>query len=311
VATLSIFAIPKRFDGHFGLIQRNAVRSWSRLQPRPDIVLLGSDDGTAEMAAEVGATHVADVASSPSGAPLLSDVFAKGQHHAQAGTVCFVNADIMLTPAWLATVERVQRWRTQFLMVGRRSNLDVVDAIDFAQPAWAQQLVSDAEVRGQLASSVFIDYFVFPRGLLAEVPPFVIGRPGYDNWLLWHVRQRRIPLVDATSAAPAIHQNHDYSHIKAAAADPGGHQSYLKGEDTRRNAELAGDWTHMFSIDHASHVVRDGEVRPALQAQYLRARIETARRRLITFTQPVRRRLGIDAQFVERVKAKLGVKKGG
>lgn len=40
---LTIFAIPKRFDGHFGLIQ-------------------GSDDRTAEMAAEVGALHVPAVA---------------------------------------------------------------------------------------------------------------------------------------------------------------------------------------------------------------------------------------------------------
>jgi len=305
VATLTIFAVPKRFEGHFGVIQRNAVRSWSRLSPRPDIVLLGSDEGTAEMAAEVGATHIPNVVASPSGAPMLDDVFAKGQRAATTELVCFVNADIVLTPAWLATVERARSWRPQFLMVGRRSNLDVVAAIDFDDPAWAEKLVEDAGRRGQLASSVFIDYFVFPKGLLASVPPFVIGRPGYDNWLLWHVRDRGLPLVDATGAAPAIHQNHDYSHIKAGAADPGGRQSYLKGEDTRRNAELVGDWTRMFSIDHATHVVRGGAIARALDASHLRARLETIRRRIITATQPVRRKLGIDSQLVDRVKSKL------
>jgi hypothetical protein len=31
---LTIFAVPKRFDRHFGVIQRNAIRSWARLEPR-------------------------------------------------------------------------------------------------------------------------------------------------------------------------------------------------------------------------------------------------------------------------------------
>jgi hypothetical protein len=312
VATLTIFAVPKRFEGHFGVIQRNAVRSWSQLQPRPDIVLLGSDDGTAEMAAEVGATHLPDVASSPSGAPMLDDVFAKAQQAARTDLVCFVNADIVLTPAWLATVERVRRWRPQFLLVGRRWNLDVVDPIDFGDADWAGKLVEDAGRRGQHAPSTFIDYFVFPAGLLAPVPAFVIGRPGYDNWLLWHARDRGIALVDATSAAHAIHQNHDYSHIKAGAGgagDAGGRQTYLKGEDTRRNAELAGDWTRMFTIDHATHVVRGDAIGRAIERHHFRARLETLRRRVITATQPLRHRFGVDARLIDRVKSKLRPRK--
>jgi hypothetical protein len=305
VSTLTIFAIPKRFEGHFGMIQRNAVRSWARLDPRPEIVLLGADAGTAEMAAEVGARHVPDIAASASGAPMLDDVFAKGQRRASNSTVCFTNADIVLTPPWLDTVRRVERWRSRFLIVGRRWNLDVVDTLDFDNGDWSTALIGQAKQRGQLAPAVFIDYFVFPRGLLASVPPFVVGRPGYDNWLLWHARRQGIPLVDITDDAPVIHQNHDYSHIKGTAAGPGGRQSYLKGEDTRRNAELVGDWTRMYSIDHATHIVHGGAIRRAVQPHHVRARVETLRRRIITATQPVRRRFGIDAALVDSLRARL------
>jgi hypothetical protein len=291
---LTIFAIPKRFEGHFGLIQRNAVRSWALLSPRPEIILLGDDDGTAEMAAEVGARHLPDVKTSPAGAPMLDDVFAKGQEHARAATVCFVNADIVLTPQWLRAVRAVEAWRRSFLLVGQRWNHDVTAPLDFSRPGWAVELVHDARARGRLAANVFIDYFVFPRGLLAPIPPFAVGRPGYDNWILWHVRDRGVPLVDATDAGPVIHQNHDYSHIVPTAADPGGHQTYLKGQDARRNAELAGGWTHSYSIAHATHVVRSDAVRLALGEDYVRARIETFRRRLIDFTRPLRRRIGLD-----------------
>ena len=110
---LTILSIPKRFDGHFGMIQRNAARSWARLQPRPEIILFGSDEGTAEMAAEIGAIHIADVALSPAGAPMLDDLLAKGQERASHPIVCFLNADIVLTPQWMRAVETAARWRSR------------------------------------------------------------------------------------------------------------------------------------------------------------------------------------------------------
>jgi hypothetical protein len=301
---LTIFAIPKRFDGHFGVIQRNAIRSWARLEPTPQIILLGSDDGTAEMAAEIGARHLPDIASSASGAPMFDDVISKGQQHAQADTVCFLNADIVLTPVWNRAVWAVRRWRPQYLMVGRRWNLDITAPLDFARPEWSRELVDAAITRGEMASNMFIDYFVFPRGMLTDVPPFVIGRPGYDNWLLWSVRRRRIPLIDATREAPVVHQNHDYSHIKAAGGDPGGRQAYLKGEDTRRNAELAGGWRRYFTTDHATHVLADGVVRRAFERRYLDARVESIRRYVVDLTRPIRRKLGIDQAALDRLRGR-------
>ena len=302
---LTIFAIPKRFDGHFGMIQRNAVRSWTRLRPRPQIILLGADEGTAEMAAEAGALHLPDVAQSPAGAPRLDDVFSKGQQSADGATVCFVNADIVLTQRWLNTLQAVARWRPDFLMVGRRWNLDVVKPIDFEAPRWEADLVSDAVARGEQATSMYIDFFAFPRGMIVDVPPFVIGRPGYDNWLLWRTRQRGIPLVDVSAEAPVVHQNHDHSHIKAGPDALAGKDAYWKGQDTKQNAELVGDWSRCFTTDHATHVVSGGVVRRALDKQYIGARVETLRRRFINLTRPVRHRLGIDASLVERMRGKL------
>jgi hypothetical protein len=287
------------------MIQRNAVRSWAALRPRAEIILLGSDGGTAEMAAEVGAVHIAAVAQSPAGAPRLDDVLDKGQKQARGAIVCFVNADIVLTQRWLSALQTVAHWRRQFLMVGRRWNLDVVAPIDFASPGWDHDIVVDATSRGRQATNMFIDYFAFPRGMMVDVPPFAIGRPGYDNWLLWRTRQRNIPLVDASDAAPVVHQNHDHSHVKAGADALGGIDGYIRGQDTMRNAELAGDWSRHFTTDHATHVVSAGAVRLALEKRYVRARAETLKRRVINLTRPLRRRLGIDATLVERLRAKL------
>jgi hypothetical protein len=32
-SALTIFAVPKPFEGHIGMIQRNAIRSWKGLRP--------------------------------------------------------------------------------------------------------------------------------------------------------------------------------------------------------------------------------------------------------------------------------------
>lgn len=51
---LTIFAVPKPFRGQIGIIQRNAIQSWTKLKLRPEIILLGNDEGTQEIAREFG-----------------------------------------------------------------------------------------------------------------------------------------------------------------------------------------------------------------------------------------------------------------
>src|SRR6266853_4649960 len=46
---LTIFASAKPFHGHTGVIQRNAIASWTRLRPRPEIILFGNEPGVAEI----------------------------------------------------------------------------------------------------------------------------------------------------------------------------------------------------------------------------------------------------------------------
>ena len=58
---LTLFAIPKAFRGEFNQIQRNAITSWTLLEPKPEIILLGDDEGTAEVAKEFGVRHVSGV----------------------------------------------------------------------------------------------------------------------------------------------------------------------------------------------------------------------------------------------------------
>ena len=70
-----------------------------------------------------------------------------------------------------------------------------------------------AKEKGKLHSPEGIDYFVYAKGTLKYIKPFIIGRPTWDNWLLWFADKKNIPIIELTYSVFIIHQNHDYSHI--------------------------------------------------------------------------------------------------
>ena len=87
-ASITIFATPKKFDGHIGVIQRNAITSWTHIQPKPEVILFGTEPGTAELAAELGLRHVSAVKCNEWGTPLVSDLFAQAEQLGSGSGVC-------------------------------------------------------------------------------------------------------------------------------------------------------------------------------------------------------------------------------
>ena len=243
---LSIFAFPKPFRGHIATIQRNAISSWVRLRPQCEIFLFGNDEGTAEVAKEFGVCHVSETARNEYGTPLLSDVFEKGEQSAKYDLLCYVNCDIILGSEFMRAVEKVSRWTQRFLMVGECWNLDLAEPLAFDQPMWEENLKALVRQRGKPRGPRAIDYFVFPRGLYQQLPPFALGRPWFDQWLIWKARHLGAAVVDATPVVMAVHQNHDYSHL------PGGLRPIL-GEEATRNDKLAGGLGHCYGIEEATH----------------------------------------------------------
>jgi hypothetical protein len=101
-----------------------------------------------------------------------------------------------------------------------------------------------------LHPSTGIDYFAFPRKLRWSLPPFAVGRPGWDNWLICRARELGVPVIDATQAVMVVHQNHDYAHVKFAT------DTTTEGPEAIRNRDLIGDWGHMFTIRDATHLLQ-------------------------------------------------------
>src|SRR5579871_2392861 len=136
---LTLFATPKKFEGHIGVIQRNAIASWTRMNPRPEVILFGADEGTAEIAAEYGFRHVPRIKTNEWGTPLVSDLFEQAERLGQTPVLSYVNSDIILFDDFASALRRVAARTAKFLMVGRRTDVDIREPIDFASP-WAPEV---------------------------------------------------------------------------------------------------------------------------------------------------------------------------
>ena len=257
---LTIFAIPKAFRGHIGVIQRNAIEAWTRMQPKPQVLLFGDDDGVGEVARDLGVRQIPQVQRNRWGTPLVSDLFGQAQQIGGTSLLCYVNADIILFDDFMEAVRRVAAWQNRFLMIGRRTDTDITEPIDFADSNWAAGVREAARTRGKLQIARNIDYFAFTRGLYPAMPPLAVGRFWWDNRLVWKVRAMGAPVVDASEVVTAVHQNHDYSHTTYGP----GKKTMMDSEESVLNCRMiceqnpedfdAGlSWRYVYTIDDATY----------------------------------------------------------
>jgi len=311
---LSLFTIPKAFQGHFGYIQRNAIQSWTRLHPDIEIILFGDDEGTAQVAQDFGLRHEPDMARNEFGTYRVDVVFSRAQALARREVVCYVNCDIILMGDFCRALHRLRSVHPEFLMVGRRTDVDILGPWPFDDPQAEERLRDLALRSGRTRGPDWIDYFAFSRGLYgSDIPPFGVGRTCWDDWLVWKVLDRRVPVVDVSSFVLAVHQNHDYSH------HPQGRQGVWRGSEAACNAQLAGGWKQLRTIEDSTEVLRENGLAPnrwrhwAAAKRYARQAgrvlfydgIQRGWFLFLDLTRPLRRKLGLRAENLRRSRGKV------
>jgi hypothetical protein len=240
---LTFFTTAKPFHGRSAIIQRNALKSWKLLHQDVDVILFGDDDGASEAASELGIRHEPEIARNRIGLPYINFMFDRAEKIAIHQALCYINCDIILTSDFLSALKRVRKASANFLMVGRRWDTEIAQAIDFSNPQWEEKVRKIALKTNDQKDGWWIDYFLFPRGLYSrKIPPFAVSRCSWDNWLVWKALSSRALVVDASASVLAVHQNHGYSY------HPMGKVGIWTDKYAQRNFVLAGGWWHLRTI---------------------------------------------------------------
>jgi hypothetical protein len=258
LARVALFTAPKPFtDNHIKIIQRNAIQSWKALGKDVEIWLVGDEEGVGQTAKELGVGYIPDVARNESGTPRIDSIFGLVREKSDAEFLCYVNADILLFPDLLKTIDLVRQTKEEFLLIGRRWDAKVTEPLDI-HPGWEKEFI-EATIKGsKLHKATGSDYFIFPRTIFTEIPPFAVGRAGWDNWMIFHGRVKHLPVIDTSDSITVIHQNHDFAHF----ADGKQHRHQ---PESFENVDLAGGHYAMYTLYDTNFQMVDGRiVRPKL-----------------------------------------------
>jgi len=291
---ITFFSTPKPFRGHIDVIQRNALRSWKLVHPEAEVLLLGDDEGAAEVCRELGIRHIPFVEKNSRGTNYVASLFDQAQEVARHDLLCYLNCDILLLSDFRQVVEATAQNPIPFLMAGRRWDVDIRHSIDFQDPGWEPGIRKVALKANRQRAAQWIDYFVFRRGLFyRKIPSLVIGRAGWDNWVLWYARASGAQVIDASQVILAVHQNHDYRH------HPEGEKGIYEGAEALENGNFLEGHKKFRTLDNATHVLTPGGLRRNFRHWFVQAKrvaydsLSPAWFSFLDWTRPLRHRLGL------------------
>jgi hypothetical protein len=226
-----IFSIPKKPTPQIDVIQRNAVGSWKCITDK--IVLFGRDG--LDLSYIYDTIYVPSVDVNEFGTPLLNSAFDLACGIIDVEHLMYTNCDMVYVDPVEAIAKDVSRKYGNFLMVGRRWDVPDLHLPLNGSRVDRNSVVDQVTRTGKLHMWSGIDYFVFPKevGLALQMPPFAVGRIGFDNWIIGRAKQLGITIIDATSKILAVHQNHDYEHVT------GGKDWTRTGPEAMENLRLA------------------------------------------------------------------------
>lgn len=232
---ITLFTTPKKFEGHFKTIQTNAIKSWTNIDPKMEIIIFDENKEAQIIAKRNQAIYITDIKKNEKGTPYLSYMFQQAQKISKYKICCYINCDIIITENFATTIKTIhERFKSNYLVIGSRYDLDWDKIIDFSNSEALIEFQKIAKENSKKHSVSGIDYFAFPKGFYKDMPDFLAGRVGFDNWLIWCARKKRAAVIDASEEIFAIHQNHDYSHLK------GGRFDAFEGEEALYNKKYLG-----------------------------------------------------------------------
>jgi hypothetical protein len=128
--------------------------------------------------------------------PYIDDWFRQGIRHSNSTYVCFINLDIILSGRWLGRAREVYRAAGDrpIVVIGQRIdfdlNLDLYGKLSFEQHSLLRKIDEMVDKSAHSDHSPYgVDTFLFrtDRMPFEKIPPFIMGRYNWDNWIIGYL----------------------------------------------------------------------------------------------------------------------------
>ena len=193
-------------------IYRNTLQTWPLLKPLVKPVLLYTSlelpVSWQEEAKRLG-WELLQIKQTFGRLPILRPMWLDVMSNYKAHYYAYANADILFDESLaltLISIGPLLQDKAPFI-VGRRTNYPMtgseqVDSLQAVRHLASRNLAKLFTEHGQ-------DYFITTSTAFPwkDIPDFVIGRVGYDNWLVSYAIQNYLYVIDATNTVLCLHQS--------------------------------------------------------------------------------------------------------
>jgi len=224
---LTIVSVPLPFSGNQLTIdhQHNAIKSWTLLEPRPEIILLGNEYGIAEVAEQYNVHHVPEIGRNELGDLSMRSIFRQADKYASNDWISYTDTDVILLDDFMPMFFYLVTTFCEFVSCAGRWDANIPGRLDFDNPDW-QKAATDSIFKLHPRGA---DYCIYRTGFYHEMPDFSIGRGWWDGWRMGYPFKVGVPLVNVERVCKAIHQKH--GHRWSGQPGTGRNKGMLKGTE--------------------------------------------------------------------------------
>ena len=199
---LTLFTTFKN-DNATTILYANTIRNWANFGAEVNLILFSTGLQQLEDLASSQGWRVRPIShSNEHGTPYLLSMVNITQHDYSSIISGYSNGDIMFDDSLIKTLKAVvNQLAPPLLIVGRRTNVFVNESVEFNADT-----ISILLERGKLYRTDAEDYFFYVKFPWHKIPNFVIGRAGYDNYIVDKAVRLGVKVVDATQTITALHQ---------------------------------------------------------------------------------------------------------
>jgi len=208
--TITLFTIPQAFEDEYE-IQWNAIKSWTLLNPKPDIFLLGNMLGVASIANELGLYHIPNIEQNAS----ISEIAKWLDRLINNTTLVYINPSMILTESFTQTIQEIYNNQDHFFLTGQYKTIQTKDFIDFNDNHWQHQLRVMADKQDIPQRQLQNSYLVFTKQLLKQL---FMSEPNIESsWekqLLSTALKKCYPIIDSSSIITPFLQISKYTTLR-------------------------------------------------------------------------------------------------
>ena len=215
---ISFISAFKKFRPPYDKIQNSALYTWKAnnietFTPENEVGIKEACQGYSNVKMIPGVKRARELGFSNQ-SPIVRDMIAKALPLVKTPMIALINSDIVLLPNFAERIERIlKKYGLDIFMVGTRRDIELNTLINSAE-SYKQVLKEDREMYDESTSSdIFIASKFTWRKIIHEMPEFILGRYGWDNWLHTIAEIKDYRRFNCTKALTTLHCEHDHRHI--------------------------------------------------------------------------------------------------